>query len=266
MKRKLKKLVLLFSFLISLAHGQFILIPMDLTQNDHLKAYGITYYVLSQGVTVEWLLNYRSGSFVFPYSSAFEKECKIRNVSYEVIANVQYKKIVADISHPEKNQEVVKLEKAPKIAVYSPKTKQPWDDAVTLVLTYAEIPYDVIYDDEILQDKLHLYDWLHLHHEDFTGQMGKFWFGYRHTKWYQEEIRENREIAQRWGYSKISELKLAIAKKIRDYVAGGGYLFAMCAAADTYDIALAADGVDICTKEFDGDPMDPNAEKKFSIK
>lgn len=264
MKRYL--ILLIFTILIfTKVDAAYILIPMEDAQKNHLKAYGITYYVISQGVTAEWLLNYRSGSFVFPYSSTFEKECKIRNVSYEVIANVQYNKIVTDISHPEKNQEVVKLEKAPKIAVYSPKTKQPWDDAVTLVLTYAEIPYDVIYDDEILQDKLHLYDWLHLHHEDFTGQMGKFWFGYRHKKWYQEEIRENKEIAQRWGYSKISELKLAIAKKIRDYVVGGGYLFAMCAAADTYDIALAADGVDICTKEFDGDPIDPNAEKKLNF-
>jgi hypothetical protein len=243
----------------------YILLPMDDKQTNHLKAYGITFYVLTNEINAEWLLNYRGGSFIFPFHAEFEKECKIRNVSYEIVADVQYQQIVASIANPEINQEVVKLEKAPKIAVYSPKTKQPWDDAVTMVLTYAEIPYDVIYDDEVMQNKLYLYDWLHLHHEDFTGQSGKFWFSHRNSAWYQEERRENMEIAKRYGFSKISDLKLAIAKKIREYVMSGGYLFAMCAAADTYEIALAADGVDICTPEFDGDPMDRNASAKLDF-
>lgn len=242
-----------------------ILLPMDDSQKEHLKAYGITYWVLTHDIKAEWLLNYRGGSFAFPYSQLFENECKIRNVSFEVIADVQYQKILSEIAHPEVNMEVVQLEKAPKIAVYSPKTKQPWDDAVTLVLTYAEIPYDVIYDDEVLQNKLPLYDWLHLHHEDFTGQMGKFWYGYQHAAWYKEEQRENEETARRWGFDKVSQLKLAVSKKIKDFVLGGGYLFAMCSASDALDIALAAEGVDICSPEFDGDPMDPNAEKKLDF-
>jgi hypothetical protein len=246
-------------------HAAHILIPMDDSQKEHLKAYGITYWVLTNEVHAEWLLNYRGGSFIFPYTQLFEKECKIRNVSYEIIADVQYQKILSDIAHPEVNMEVVKLEKAPKIAVYSPKTKQPWDDAVTLVLAYAEIPYDVIYDEEVMQNKLPLYDWLHLHHEDFTGQMGKFWYGYQNAAWYREEQRENEEVAKRWGFKKVSQLKLAVAKKIKDFVLGGGYLFAMCSATDALDIALAAEGVDICTKEFDGDPMDPDADSKLNF-
>ncbi len=248
-----------------MARAAYIFIPMDEKQTDHLKAYGMTYWVISTGIPADWLLNFRGGSFAFPFTDIFEKECRLRAVSYQVIADVQYQKIKNEIANPEVNQEVVKLEKAPKIAVYSPKTKQPWDDAVTLVLTYAEIPYDVIYDDEVLQNKLHLYDWLHLHHEDFSGQSGKFWASHRHQPWYMEEQRENKEIAERWGYNKISQLKLAVAKKIKEYVVGGGYLFAMCAAADTYDIALAADGVDICSREFDGDPMDPRAQQKLNF-
>jgi len=241
-----------------------ILIPMDNIQTNHLKAYGIAYWTLGSGIQIEWLLNYRGGSFVLPYQDIFEKECKLRNVSYEILADVQYQKIIDEISRPDVNMEVVKLEKAPKIAVYSPKTKQPWDDAVTLVLKYAEIPYDVIYDDEVLENKLPLYDWLHLHHEDFTGQQGKFWFSQQNQPWYQQEKRENEELAKRWGYPKVSQLKLAVVKKIREFVGGGGYLFAMCSAADTYDIALAAEGVDICTAEFDGDPIDPKAQDKLS--
>jgi hypothetical protein len=200
-----------------------------------------------------------------PFDAVFEKECKVRNVSYEIIADVQYQKIITDISRPDENMEVVKLEKAPKIAVYSPKTKQPWDDAVTLVLKFSEIPYDVVYDDDVLQNKLHLYDWLHLHHEDFTGQQGKFWFSQQNQAWYQEEKRENEELAKRWGFKKVSELKLAVAKKIREYVSGGGYLFAMCSAPDSYDIAMSAEGIDICTHEFDGDPMDTKAQDKLNF-
>lgn len=254
---------LILSFLFS--KGAQILIPMDNSQTNHLKAYGITYWVLQNGVKADWLLNYRGGSFSFPYFEKFEKECSIRGVSYEILADAQYNSILAQIANPEVNQDVVKLEKAPKIAVYSPKTKQPWDDAVTLVLSYAEIPYDVIYDDEVMENKLPTYDWLHLHHEDFTGQYGKFWFQFRNAKWYRDEVKEAEEIAARWGFKKVSQLKLAVVKKIRDFVLGGGYLFAMCSAPDTYDIALAADGVDICAEMFDGDPMDPNAQKKLDF-
>jgi hypothetical protein len=263
LRNTLLTLFILLSFIPLFAAR--ILIPMDNVQTNHLKAYGIAYMTLTTGIQIEWLLNYRGGSFVLPYTDVFEKECKLRNVSYEIIADVQYQKIISDISRPDENMEVVKLEKAPKIAVYSPKTKQPWDDAVTLVLKYAEIPYETVYDDEVLQNKLHLYDWLHLHHEDFTGQQGKFWASQQTQPWYQQEKRENEELAKRWGYKKVSELKLAVAKKIREYVSGGGYLFAMCSAADSYDIALAADGIDICTPEFDGDPIDPKAQDKLNF-
>jgi hypothetical protein len=198
-------------------------------------------------------------------SAALEKECIIRGVSYEVMTDGQYNRIKDEIANPEVNMDVVKLEKAPKIAVYSPKTKQPWDDAVTLVLSYAEIPYDIIYDDEVLQNKLPLYDWLHLHHEDFTGQFGKFWASYRNADWYIADEKEGKAAAARWGYSKVSQLKLAVAKKIRDFVLGGGYMFAMCSASDSYDIALAAEGLDICESMFDGDAADPNAGNKLDF-
>ncbi len=243
----------------------YIFLPMDEVQKNHLKAYGIVYWVLQQGSEGYWLLNYRGGSFAFPYHERFEKECRIRGVTYEVMPDAAFRKLQDDLASPAVNMDVVKLDKAPRIAVYSPKTKQPWDDAVTLVLTYAEIPYDVIYDDEVLADKLLEYDWLHLHHEDFTGQFGKFWASYRQQPWYRQEVREAEAIAQRWGYRKVSELKLAVAKKIRDYVIGGGYLFAMCSATDTYDIALAAEGVDICETPFDGDPADPRAQEKLDF-
>ncbi|MEX0968307.1 MAG: asparagine synthetase B [Bacteroidia bacterium] len=257
-------LILLFTSSFFISKAAYILIPMDDVQRNHLKAYGLAYFSLSNEVDVDWLLNYRGGSFALKSASEFEKECIIRGVSYEILADAQYNKILSDIARPEVNMEVVKLEKPPKIAVYSPKTKQPWDDAVTLVLTHAEIPYDVIYDDDVLGNKLALYDWLHLHHEDFTGQFGKFWAAYKNQTWYQAEVQEAESIAAKWGYSKVSELKLAVAKKIRDYVFGGGFLFAMCSATDTYDIALAAEGVDICESMFDGDPMDPHAQQKLN--
>jgi hypothetical protein len=193
-----------------------------------------------------------------------ETECKIRGVSYQVIADGQSTAILSQISDPEVNMDVVKLQKAPKIAVYSPPNVQPWDDAVTLVLTYAEIPYDIIYDEEVLTGKLPLYDWLHLHHEDFTGQYGKFWARYKADPWYIEQQRLTEEMAKRLGYQKVSQLKLAVAKQIRDFVSGGGFLFAMCSAPDSYDVALAADGIDICTQPFDHDGMDPNAQSKLN--
>ncbi|MCB0396774.1 MAG: asparagine synthetase B [Flavobacteriales bacterium] len=241
-----------------------ILIPMDKeSQKNHLKAYGIAYWVLQHDVEVNWLLNYRGGSFMFERNSTLENECIIRGVSYEILADVQVNNILAEISQPEVNMEVMKLEKVPKIAVYSPKNKQPWDDAVTLVLTYAEIPYDVVYDEEIIDGKLPLYDWLHLHHEDFTGQYGRFYRAFAHEAWYQEQVRDSEAAAKRHGFSKVSEFKLAVAKRIRDFTAGGGFLFAMCSATDSYDIALAAEGVDICESMFDGDGADPAMNEKI---
>jgi len=236
---------------------------MDETQTNHLKAYGVSFWVLQQQGEVSWLLNYRGGSFLIKYDAKIERECKLRGVSYNNIADIQASQIISDISQPEVNMDVVKLQKAPKIAVYSPKNKLPWDDAVTLVLTYAEIPYDVIYDDDILKGVLPTYDWLHLHHEDFTGQYGKFWASYRNQLWYQEDVKANEEMAVKFGYKKVSQLKLAVAKKIKEFVSGGGFMFAMCSAPDSFDVALAAEGTDICDVMFDGDPIDPNAQKKL---
>ena len=245
--------------------GARILIPMDLTQKDHLKSYGIAYWALEREIEVSWLLNYKGGSFMVKYYEQIEKICKLRGVTYQVIADAQSTAILTEIADPEVNMDVIKMEKAPKIAVYSPPNMQPWDDAVTMVLTYAQIPYDVIYDEEVLSEKLPLYDWLHLHHEDFTGQYGKFWANYRTQPWYIEQQRQTEELTKKLGYNKVSELKLAVVKKIRDFVMGGGFLFAMCSACDSYDVALAADGVDICQPQFDHDPMDPNAQKKLDF-
>jgi len=236
---------------------------MDEDQKNHLKAYGLVYWGLAKGITFDWLLNYRGGSFSCASIQAIEKECILKGVTYKIIADAQYERIKNEILVPETNMDVVKLEKTPKIAVYSPRSKQPWDDAVTMVLTYAEIPYDTIYDDEVMKGKLLTYDWLHLHHEDFTGQQGKFWSSYRNAAWYQAEEKENRNCANRWGFKKVSKLKLAVANKIQEFVAGGGYLFAMCSATDTYDITLAADNTDICDVMFDGDGIDKNCNSKL---
>jgi hypothetical protein len=254
--------------------ASYILIPMDESgQRDHLKAYGITYWVLSQGAEAYWLLNYRGGSFAIPDlpSLNLSNECRTRNVSFEVIADAQFAALREQILNPEVNQDVIKLEKAPKVAVYTPDKNekgeaiQPWDDAVTLVLTYAEIPYDVIYDTEVLQNKLVEYDWLHLHHEDFTGMYGKFYANYGGTPWYRDHVRHMESLARLNGFAKVSEMKRAVAKKISDYVIGGGFMFAMCSATDTYDIALASEGVDICASVFDGDPADANAQSKLDF-
>lgn len=242
-----------------------ILIPMDESQKNHLKAYGITYWVISKNIEADWLLNYRGGSFMFPHSLEFENECKIRGVSFEVIADAEANSIFAQISNPAVNMETVKLLKPPKIAVYSPKSKQPWDDAVTMVLTYAEIPYDIVFDDEVMDGKLLNYDWLHLHHEDFTGQYGKFWAMYSMAPWYIEQVKEAEQIASKHGFAKVSQLKLAVAKQIRDFTLGGGFLFAMCSATDTYDIALAAESTDICETVFDGDGIDQNYTDKLNF-
>jgi len=234
-------------------------------QKEHLKAYGITYWVLERQQKVKWLLNYRGGSFLLPDAEEIRKECQIRGVSFEVISNASAEAILTEISSPSQNMEAVVLEKAPRIAVYSPKGNQPWDDAVTMVLTYAEIPYTVIYDEEVLSDQLLLYDWLHLHHEDFTGQYGKFYRAYRSAPWYIEEKRKAEMLATKLGYSKVSEAKRDVSLKIRDYVIGGGFMFAMCSATDSFDIALAAEGIDICEPMFDGDPSEPGYQSKIDF-
>ncbi|MEY4962742.1 MAG: hypothetical protein RLZZ323_61 [Bacteroidota bacterium] len=261
-----KKIVVLFLFLISFSGKAFyILLPMDETnQQNHLKAYGITYWCLDKSYKAHWLLNYRGGSFLLPDADEIRKECQIRGVSFEILSDAEQEAILNDISSPSQNMESILLEKAPKIAVYTPKGKQPWDDAVTLVLTYAEIPFTPIYDQEVLSDQLLLYDWLHLHHEDFTGQYGKFYGAYRNAPWYIEQKAAAERLAQQLGFSKVAQEKGAVAKKIRDFVIGGGFMFAMCSATDSFDIALAADGIDICEAMFDGDASEASYQSKLN--
>ncbi len=256
-------LLLSFLLLFNYSNAAYILIQMDSEQKNHLKAYGIAYWILQSNLEVDWLLNYRGGSFAVKQIPQIEKELIIRGVSYEIIADAQYASILQEITDPEVNMDIVKLEKAPKVAVYSPKNKLPWDDAVTLGLTYAEIPYEIVYDEEILQGKLSLYDWLHLHHEDFTGQYGRFYASFRGQPWYIENVKESEALAHKLGFNKVSTLKLEVSKKIRDFTAGGGFLFAMCSATDSYDIALAMEGTDICESMFDGDPADANMNEKI---
>ena len=263
----MKRILIVLTFLIAHTglHAAHVLIPMDNSQRNHLKAYGIAYYVLTYDIEVSWLLNYRGGSFMFEHHPKLEEECIIRGVSYQVIADVQAAAILQDISSPDVNMEEVRLHKVPRIAVYTPPNSLPWDDAVTLALTYAEIPYDEVYDEKVLSGVLPMYDWLHLHHEDFTGQYGKFWAAYRNAAWYQDDVRLAEETARKLGFSKVSQLKLAVAMRIREFVAGGGYMFAMCSAPESIDIALAAEGVDIVHQVFDGDPVDPNAQAKLDF-
>ena len=261
--KKIFIILLLFCFSVK-GYASYILLPMDVaSQKNHLKAYGITYWVLNKQLKVKWLLNYKGGSFLLPETAAITKECQIRGVSFEVISNDKAAQILNDISSPSKNMEAVILEKAPKIAVYTPKSKLPWDDAVTMVLKYAEIPYKTVYDEEVLNDGLLLFDWLHLHHEDFTGQYGKFYGAYRAASWYIEAKREAEALAKKLGYSKVADQKSAVALKIRDYVVGGGFMFAMCSATDSFDIALSAEGLDICEPMFDGDGTDPAYQNKI---
>lgn len=261
--------VLLLLFLLagsSQLRASRILIPMDAeSQENHLKAYGITYWVLSKQQKVQWLLNYRGGAFLLPDGDPIRNECRIRGVSFEVVSDGEAQAILDGIASPSQNQEAVILEKAPKIAVYSPKDNQPWDDAVTMVLTYAEIPYVTLYDEEVLGDKLAIYDWLHLHHEDFTGQYGKFYGAYRAAPWYIQGKQDAEALAGKLGFSKVSQAKSAVAEKIRNYVVGGGFMFAMCSATDSFDIALAAKGVDICEPMFDGDPSDANYQQRLDF-
>ncbi|MDD4426422.1 MAG: hypothetical protein PHS40_10890, partial [Mariniphaga sp.] len=258
-------LTLLLGLLFFSSQGIQLLIPMDDTQRNHLKSYGIAYWVLQRDVEVKWLLNYRGGSFLMQHHGDIENECVIRGVAFETITDAQASAILNGIAQPEVNQDAVSMNKAPKIAVFTPPNKLPWDDAVTMVLTYAEIEYDQIYDEEILNGELTNYDWLHLHHEDFTGQFGKFWRTYQHMPWYQQEVSINQKLAEKLGFLKVSEMKSVITREIDHYVINGGFLFAMCAATDTYDIARAAHGVDICGPMFDGDPADPNPDEKLDF-
>ncbi|HEX5169342.1 MAG TPA: asparagine synthetase B [Cyclobacteriaceae bacterium] len=257
--------LVVFTLFIDVCRANSILIPMDEKQSNHLKAYGISYWILKSEMEVDWLLNYRGGSFMCKYHPAIQNELVIRGVSFEVISDAAANQILSEIASPAVNYDVMKLEKYPRIAVYSPKSKQPWDDAVTLVLSYAEIPYDIIYDDEVLQGALPKYDWLHLHHEDFTGQYGKFYGSYHNMGWYVEAQQEAEELARKHGFHKVSQLKLAVAKKIKEFVAGGGFMFAMCSATDSYDIALAAEGLDICERMYDGDAADLSAQSKLNF-
>jgi hypothetical protein len=274
--KKIFVTLIIFSFFLGKIQAAYILLPMDLKQKEHLKAYGITYWVLQKEFEAHWLLNYRGGSFAFPHRLEFEKECKTRGVSYEVISDAQFADIQRDIQNPETNMEDMKLEVAPKIAVYTPeagekkmneggKMAQPWDDAVLLVLEYAEIPFDKVYDREVLEGSLAKYDWLHLHHEDFTGQYGRFYSSYGSTKWYRDNQFKAEELSRSLGFKKVSQCKLAVAKKVKEFVSGGGFMFAMCSAADSYDIALAAEGADICASIFDGDASDPDAQSKLDF-
>ncbi len=262
----MKKFIYTFFILLGIsAKASFILLPMDeTTQKNHLKAYGITYWCLAKDYKASWLLNYRGGSFLLPDAAEIRKECQIRGVSFEILSDSEQANILAEISSPSQNMDAVILEKAPKIAVYTPPGKQPWDDAVTLVLTYAEIPFTPIYDEDVLADGLIQYEWLHLHHEDFTGQYGKFYSSYKNAPWYIDQKLKAEQLATKLGFEKVSLEKLAVAKKIRDFVIGGGFMFAMCSATDSFDIALAAEGTDICETMFDGDPSESNFQAKLN--
>jgi len=263
MMYRFKFIFLLLYFTSFVGHSSTILVPMDESQKNHLKAYGVSYWVLEQNMVMEWLLNYRGGSFLMPHNKYIEEQLIIKGVSYKVIPDAKVKQIKAQIANPEVNMEVVQLETAPKIAVYTPKGKQPWDDAVTLVLTYAEIPYEEIYDSVVVKGGLAEFDWLHLHHEDFTGQYGKFYRAYHNAPWYQKQVKQNETTAHSLGYNKVSKLKLAVALGIREFVIGGGFLFTMCSGTDSYDISLAAMNTDICERMYDGDPSEPGYQSKL---
>jgi hypothetical protein len=262
MTRLTRRLLFVLALMLPVlpATAQDLLIPMDTRQSDHLKAYGVAYWVLQQGIDIDWLLNYRGGSFLMQTFPELEQELAIRGVYYETVSSGQSAQIIADVENQDQNTAVVRLEKEPKIAVYAPDQTLPWDDAVLLALEYAEVPYDMIYDGEVLSGKINEYDWLHLHHEDFTGQFGKF-YQYRNQPWYIEQQREAEALARKHGFRKVSQLKLAVTQAIREYVGQGGFLFAMCSGTDTFDISLAAHETDIVPAEYDGDPIDPNATK-----
>jgi hypothetical protein len=264
--RSTLRFALILALLASLAlpaFGQKILIPMDLKQTDHLKAYGIAFWALTKNIEVDWLLNYRAGSFMIDGLASVTAECRIRGVAFEELSGADAARIYAEVQAEDNNMDAVRLEKAPKIAVYVTPNSLPWDDAVTMVMDYAEIPYDKIWDTEVLAGKLAQYDWLHLHHEDFTGQYGKFYASFAAAPWYIEQQMMYEKKAKELGFRKVSEMKLAVVKKLKEYVGSGGFMFAMCSATDTYDIALAAQNTDICDVMYDGDPQDPGAQKKL---
>lgn len=263
----MKKILILFVSIwwLSNCYATQLLIPMDARQTNHLKAYGIAYWTLENGLTIEWLLNYRGGSFLMPHLKTIEEELTIRGVKYEVLTDGQVNSIKNEIGNPAVNMEIVQLEKAPKIAVYSPPNLQPWDDAVTMVLEYAEIKYDKIYDSAIVMGALPKYDWMHLHHEDFTGQYGKFYSSANGQAWYQRQVINAEKDAKLLGFKKVSELKLAVAKSLKNFVIGGGFLFTMCSGTDSFDIALAAEQTDICESIFDGDRSDPNSQNNLDF-
>ncbi len=256
-------LILLSVFLLPILADaqQRVIIPMDASQSNHLKAYGIIFNHLEAGETGIWLLNYRGGSFITQNNNEIVRKSRIRNVDIELISDSEAERIIREVEQPDVNMAAVNLERAPTIAVYSPPQAQPWDDAVTLALDYAEVPYDIIYDREVLSGELENYDWLHLHHEDFTGQYGKFWASYRNMPWYIEEVTRMEALAEELNFNKVSDLKLAVAQEIQNYVGSGGFLFAMCSGTNTLDIALAAADVDIVPEQFDGDPVDRNANE-----
>ena len=259
-----KKIVFLsILFFISLYAQSKILIYMDLKQTDHLKAYGITYNALTKGIKADWLLNYRGGSFMLDYNNWVANECRIEGVAFEPVSASQASEIYSTVQSDDNNMDVVRLEKAPKIAVYVPPGFMPWDDAVTMVLEYAKVPYTKIWNDEILRGDLSKYDWLHLHHEDFTGQYGKFYASFSNAQWYIDQQMEYENDAKKNGFKKVSDMMKTVAEDIKNYVGQGGFLFAMCSATDTYDIALATQNVDICASMFDGDAADPNANSKL---
>ncbi len=265
MKKRVLKTVVWWTFLFIAAEQAYsadsMLIPMDFQQTDHLKAYGVAYHALENNIQVDWLLNYRGGSFLLSADSSMMEYALVRGVSYEILDTTALYTIDETIKNSNMSREI--LEKCPKIAVYTPPNKQPWDDAVTLTLTYAEIPYDTLWDEEVLSGNLGDYDWLHLHHEDFTGQYGKFYRSYRNHDWYIKEKIEYEAMAKRLGFGKVSVEKNAVAEVIREYVVNGGFLFAMCSATDTIDIALAARGIDIVGPEFDGDMFDPDFQSRL---
>jgi hypothetical protein len=258
-------LILILSLRFFPGQSAYLLVSMDEKQTNHLKAYGIAYWALTQGTTLEWLLNYQGGSFLIPFYDELQKECILRGVRTEIIADAARLQILNEIARPDVNMEVMKMEKAPRIAVYAPTDKQPWDDAVIMALDYAEIPYDRIYDGEVIEGKLKDYDWLHLHHEDFTGQYGRFYKTFNHMIWYQKQVTDNELMATKYGFSKVSKMKLHVALTIKAYVGEGGFLFAMCSGADSFDIALAGQDIDICAQMYDGDPIDPNANQKLDF-
>ena len=254
--------ILPFILISSLVFSQKMLIPMDQSQNDHLKSYGVAFYALTKNINIEWLLNYRGGSFLMDSHADIRSECRIRGVDFNIIPPEQLLSIYSEISN--NNMEIILLEKSPKIAIYTPPNKQPWDDAVTLALTYAEVNYETLWDDDVLQGQLSKYDWLHLHHEDFTGQYGKFYRSYHNSKWYKDQKRNSENMARRLGFKSVHEEKKAVANTIKSYVGNGGFLFAMCSATDSYDIALSMEENDGAHAVFDGTPIDPKIQSKLN--